>query len=314
VRGNVAGFVITAGESLSLDGSVDSSVIAAGETLNIESKHIGRNFFGAGETVTVGENAGIGQNAMVAGEKVSLAGHIGRDVLAAAESLEVASSIGRTLTAYTSRMAILAPARINGDVNAHGLEKKDHVVVSPGAVIGGKLVTQLEKLEHEESRYQQSEFYFAQLLWLAAAFVTGFGLLALAPRLRRPSLRDGGDALRTAAFGIVALVATPIIAVLVCLTIIGIPLGLIALALWGASIYLAKVVVAQLIGTHFIEVMAQRRKHFAVALLFGLLVVTLVTNLPFIGGVVRFLLTILGLGLLVLFLRDELRPVTVEDD
>ena len=60
---------------------------------------------------------------------------------------------------------------------------------------------------------------------------------------------DGvGDALRSGGYGLLALVATPIIAVLACVTVIGIPVGLIALMAWCAGIYLAKVVVAQLIG------------------------------------------------------------------
>ena len=307
IRGKVDGVVITGGETVTLDGTVDGSVLAGAEKLAIASVHIGRNLFAGGESVTVSEDASIEQNVLAGGEKVSLAGKIGRDALGGAEDLEVASTIGGALTTFSSRLTILAPARITGDVNAH-VEKDEDVVVSPGAEIGGELVKHVEKFSIEENRYATGSFYLSELLWLAAAFVTGLGLLALVPGLRRVAIRDAGDALRTSAVGLVALVATPIIALLVCLTVIGIPLGLIGFVLWCASIYLAKIVVAQLIGSHFVEAMAQSRKHFAVALLFGLLVLTLLTNLPFIGGFVGFIVTIAGVGLLVLFLREEVRP------
>jgi hypothetical protein len=313
LRGKVDGIVITGGETVTLGGTVEGTVMAGAETLSVESAQFGRNLFGAGEIVTVGADSSIEQNVLAAGEKVSLAGTIGGDVFGAAEAVEVASTIGKALTTVSGRLTLLAPARITGDVTAH-VEKDEDVVVSPGAEIGGELVKKIGEMPTEKNKYTDSGFYFSELLWLMAAFVTGIGLLALVPGLRRVSIRDGADALRTSALGLVALVATPIIALLVCFTVIGLPLGLIGFALWCAAIYLSKIVVAQLIGTHFIEAMAQTRKHYTVALLFGLLVLALLTNLPFIGGFVGFLVTIAGMGLLVSFLRDEVKPRRVADD
>lgn len=313
IRGNVAGLVFTGAQSVTLDGAVEGSVIAGAETLDISSSRIGRNLFVGGETVTVNGSAGIEQNVLVGGSKVSIAGRVGRDVLVGAEELEVAATIGNTLTAYTKRVTLLAPARITGDVRAHGLEEKDHVVVSPGAVIGGELITELQKLPHEESRYLTGRFYGWQLLWFAAAFIVGFALLAMVPALRRIPFDEVADVLRSSAFGMVALVATPVIALLACVTVIGIPLGVIALLAWGIGIYLAKVLVAQVVGTFVVETVAERREHFAVALAVGLFIVTLATNLPFVGGLVSFLVTIVGLGLFVLFLRAEMQEPSEYD-
>ena len=103
---------------------------------------------------------------------------------------------------------------------------------------------------------------------------------------------------------IIFMVATPIIAVLACVTVIGIPIGVIALMAWCAGVYLAKVVVAQLIGSRVLDEVADRDRHFAVSLLVGLLILTFVGNLPFVGGVIRSGVTVLGLGLLVLYVRD----------
>ena len=314
VRGNVAGLVIAGGESVTLAGAVDGSVLAGGESLEISSHRIGRNLYGGGESVTVGDTAEIEQNVIVGGEKVTIAGRVGRDVLGAAEALEVASTIGGTLSAYTKQLTLLAPARIAGDVRAHGLEKKDHVVVSPGAVIGGELTTMLEKLPGEENRYLTAHFYGWTLVWFAAAFVAGLALLSIVPALRRIPFDGASDALRSAGYGLVALVATPIIAVLACVSIIGLPLGVIALLLWCVALYLAKLVVAQLVGTHVVEAVAERRAHFAAVFGVGLFIVTLATNLPFIGGLIGFGVTLVGLGLLVLFVRDVVFDDPLEND
>jgi hypothetical protein len=106
-------------------------------------------------------------------------------------------------------------------------------------------------------------------------------------------------------------VAVPIIAVLVAATIIGIPVAMLGLLLWLAGLYLAKVVLAHVIGARLVD-MSGNPRHFAVALAIGLLLVMVAVNLPFIGGLLNFVLTICGLGLLVLFVwrtfRDEPPP------
>jgi len=307
IRGNVAGLVVTGGQSVTIDGAVDGSLFVGGETVAISSNHIGRNLLAGGQAVTVNDHVQVEQNVLVGGEKVSLAGGNGRDVFAGARELEVASTIGRNLTARAERVSILAPAHIKGDVSAV-VAAKDQLVIAPDAVIGGKLDTKFGEFALRQNPFLTGSFYVSRLLSFAAAFVTGLAVLALVPGLRRVSFLDAGDAMRTGSIGLVALVATPIIAVLVCFTLIGIPLALFALVLWGAAIYLSKIVMAQLIGTHLIEAVAERRTHFAAALALGLLIITVLTSLPFVGGLVGFLVTILGIGLIFLFVRDELEP------
>ena len=315
IRGNVGGLVITGAQSVTLDGMVDGSVLAGAESLTVSSHKIGRNLFAGGESVNVGDTTSIEQNVLVGGEKVTLAGRVGHDVFGGAEELEVAGSIGGGLTAYSKRMTLLAPARIAGDVHAHGVEKKDHVVVSPGAVIGGQLITELDKFEIEKSRYLTARFYGWELVWLAAAFVAGLTLLWVVPALQRVPFDSARDAMRSSGYGMLALVATPVLAVLACVTVIGIPIGALAFMAWCAGIYLAKVVVAQMIGVRVLEAAAPGPEHFAVSLLTGLLILTFVGNLPIIGGVIRFGVAVVGLGLLVLFVHDVIfRDEPIDDE
>ena len=52
--------------------------------------------------------------------------------------------------------------------------------------------------------------------------------------------------------------------------------------------------------------MAERPGAFRDVVLVGLLILAFVANLPFIGGVIGFGVTVVGLGLLVLFVHDEI--------
>ncbi len=100
--------------------------------------------------------------------------------------------------------------------------------------------------------------------------------------------------------GLLTLVSVPVIAVLAAISLVGLPLALIALVAWLLGLYLAKIVVAALVG----RMLLSDRDDLAVPLLAGLAIVTLLVNVPFVGGIVSFLLTVVGLGLIVQYLIE----------
>jgi len=100
--------------------------------------------------------------------------------------------------------------------------------------------------------------------------------------------------------GFLVLVATPIAALIVAITLIGLPLALISVALWLIAIYLAKIFVAAWIGEGLVHSGTQVRS-LALPLLVGLVIVFVAINLPYIGGILHFLVILLGLGMV--FLR-----------
>ena len=128
-----------------------------------------------------------------------------------------------------------------------------------------------------------------------AALIVGIGLFWLVPGLRRVTIGTDMAALKTAAFGILAWVTIPMICVLITVTVVGIPVALIDCALWLLAVYLAKIVMANIIGTMLLS----EREGIVMPLLVGLIVVMIAINLPWIGGIISALLTITGLGLIV---------------
>ncbi len=297
IRGHVGGQVFAFAQTVNVDGDVGGSVTSAAETLSVSAPHIGGNLYGAGSTVNLNSAARVDSNAIVAGD-LQLAGSVGRDVLAAGENVDTSGAIGGALTAYAQALKVLAPARIAGNVTAYVQHAKD-VTVSSGAVIGGKLETNLIEGHVQTNRYLTGAFYLSQLLRFVAALITGAVVLALLPGLRSIAIDDARDVLIAGGVGMVTLIATPIIAVIVAITIIGLPIGILGLLLWMVGLYLAKLVVANFIGTR-LNADRDEPRHFIVTLAVGLAIVIVAINLPLIGGVLSFILTIVGLGLLVL--------------
>lgn len=316
VRGRVGGQIFTAAQNVSVEGEVGGSILAFAQTLDILSKRVGRNLFGFASAMNLASGGGVEDNALAFGKRVHFSGTVGRDIMAFGEEIEVGNAVGGSITAYAQQVTLLAPARVNGNVRLH-LVDEDRLVISPSAVIGGEVITELrKKTQAEESRYSTGGYYLGQLWRFAAAFVTGVVVLLLVPGLRRASLDTGSAALLAGGVGAIALVATPILAVLVAVTLIGLPVALLTLVVWLAGIYLAKILLAHFIGARLIP--GGDTRHFAAALALGLASVVVLINLPFIGGIMNFALTICGLGMLLLYgwqaFREPNTPVETGRD
>ncbi|MCV2370943.1 bactofilin family protein [Roseateles oligotrophus] len=146
---------------------------------------------------------------------------------------------------------------------------------------------------------------FAFLALLACAAV----LLLVFPGFSSRAAAAVGDSAGLAlAIGFGSLVGLPILALLLCITILGIPLGLTLLALYPVVL-----LTGYLVGVLFLAWRAKQQlfpalsdrpeQAFAMSIaLFSaaLLLVMLVSHLPFVGGLALFIITVLGAGACVL--------------
>ena len=117
-------------------------------------------------------------------------------------------------------------------------------------------------------------------------------------RLRTLSVGGGVDGLKTAGIGLVTLVSVPIMAALVAITLVGLPLSVMAIIAWVLSIYVAKIVVGASIGRMMMSA-TKYSENVVLVLLAGMAAIIFIVNLPAIGGFISFVLTIVGIGLIV---------------
>ena len=111
------------------------------------------------------------------------------------------------------------------------------------------------------------------------------------------ALGDGKASVKTAGIGFLVLVTVPIVAVIIAITVVGLPLSFITIMAWLTAWYLAKIVLAHVVGRSMLA--SRGASQGLVSVLFvGLIIVTIAINLPFLGGVLNLLATILGLGLM----------------
>ena len=300
LTGTVTGNIVAFGQNVNVEGNVNGSVYGFGRSVDLAGGDVARNLFGFGSDVVVGTGSNVGANAAMFGNIVAVRGRVGKDVRSFSTELEISGEVVRNVDSYGRRVRVLDSGRIGGNLTSH-VGDASNVQTASGATIGGATDIQVteEQQERERSKYLSASFYIGQAIRLGAAFVAGLVLFWLFPALLTLTLHSGIQAVKHGAIGLITAIVVPIVSVIVCFTIIGIPLGIIGILLWILGLYFAKIVVALLIGRRLFAGQTGQLPHHAALLVAGLVLILIAVNIPYVGGLVNFLLTILGLGLLV---------------
>lgn len=297
INGDVKGNLVVMGESVTVSGEITGTTINVGQSIELAGAIIQGDFWGAGRSVRLNKEARVSGNAIMAGETTSVAGHIGRDFVTAAETADFSGQVGEDVMAFGPKLLLLGDAVIRGDLTVHS-HGEDSLQQSSGATIGGDVIFNTREYDGKSrNRYATAGFYGGQFLRLVAAFIVGYILFVLFPRMREVSLSSGIDGLTTAGVGLLALVSAPVILLLLALTVVGLPLTMLGMFIWLAVLYLAKILVAWLIGVMLIADKDDERS-VAATVLAGIAIVIVMINLPFVGGFFNLVLTVIGFGMM----------------
>jgi cytoskeletal protein CcmA (bactofilin family) len=297
VRGNVTGNLVTGAQSVTIEGTVGGSVLGGAEELTLENARIGRDLYGFGNEVEIASTTNVSGNAITAGERVDVNGRVGIDLRSFGSALTVRGAVEGDFDAHGREVRLESTARVGGNVTGH-VASAGNLSIVDGATVGGTVSEEVNELEERRNRYVNPGHYFGQIIRLAGAFLTGLMLLWLVPILRDVSLPNAMAVLRSAGIGLAAAVTLPVAALIVCVTIVGIPLGVLTFLLGAIGLYFSKAVIAQIIGR---GVLRDRLTppHYAATLFVGLVIVIVAINLPWIGGFANLVLTLTGFGVIV---------------
>jgi len=301
VRGMVKGNVIGFAQHVEVSGNVEGDMIGFAQSVQAGG-HIMKNVFGFGQTTSVSDGARVDGNVTLFAGEAAVDGTIARDLTAFGGRIDIRGNIGRNVESRSVGITLVAPARVGGDLTAH-VRRAELARIADGATVAGKTDIRVEP--PRPSRYTTFSFYIWQAIWLAGSFIVGFILFSIFPPLGKPDLESANALLKAGSIGFLATVATPIAAIIVGITMIGLPVALLTVAAWLVGLYLAKIVLASFVGRALLKSPDETDR--VVALFVGLLLIYIAVNLPYIGGVINFLLTIIGFGALVAAVYQMLR-------
>ncbi len=305
VRGSVGGDVFAAGQTVEVEGSVAGNVVISGQWLSVRGR-VSNSVLAAGQQFRLESQGEVQGDVIAFTGETRLEGKINRDVTAFTGVTEVRSSVGRHLTAYTSRLILPSMARVGGNLTAHA-DNRNAVAVEPG-VVAGKTEIEIGRRGRPYSRFSEPRFYKFQILQFLAAMLAGGVLILLFPAFLQATSQAAGVWGRSMGLGFAALFAVPVAAILACISLIGIPLGLTAIFLWICAIYLAKVFVAIFVGQALLQRSLATRAETLLALAIGLAIIFVVVQIPYAGAWIHSVVFCLGLGAFSYQLSRSVRP------
>ncbi|MFZ0802862.1 MAG: zf-HC2 domain-containing protein [Terriglobales bacterium] len=307
VRGTIKGDLITAASRTEVSGTVEGNIYTLSHTLELYGQ-LDHSIYGVVQSLHVDDRGHVGQGVVMAAGDANLEGEVKRSVnMVISESGDVSGHIGRDLTMIGSDqggLTLTETARVGGNLSAHVRQLKN-VHIADGAVIAGKRDIQLNV---RESRFTRPRFYVHQALWLAGAMLVGWLGLLLFPGFFQAATQSVGSGWRSLGLGFAVLVGAPVAMIVIAITLVGLPVSIILFEVYLAGIYLAKVWVGAFLGRTILRPSGATKGDWVLGLLVGLLILTAIGFIPYLGGLVHFGVVCLGLGAFAAQLYRASRP------
>lgn len=310
ITGEVAGDVICAGESVNVSGPVGGNLRLAGSAVNFNGQ-VARNAMLLGANIITAASSTVGWDLLVLGNNFELNGNIGRDLYGGAGKVNLAGRIGKDVDLnFASRRGDVQPliiadtAEINGQLKYKSA--KDAAIDSK-ASIKGEVIHNLPSTAAGKSKLVNLSWWLTKLVSLFSALVIGLVLISLSrePVIKTTDLMLNKASL-TLGWGVLGLLLPPLIAIILLITIIGLPLSLILLALWLIALYISKVLVGILVGRGLLNNFWPKQKDSLIlSMIIGIVITYLIFALPVIGWVASLLASLWGLGGIMLKLKNK---------
>ena len=278
ISGPVHGDVICAGQDISITGPVDGSVRIAGQSVTLDST-VGRNATIAAQTLEIGHSASIAGDLGILAQSTSLNGAVAKTVYGNAQSMSVDSSVG-PMSVMVASLSLGANAHVNGDLHY----TSQHAIAIDHAKISGAVTYTATPAKQYHAHWFPSLFGL-WLWWLVGALIVGLALVLLVPgTMRRVSVTMRERPGPAIGWGLLVELLTPIVALLLLFTVIGIPLALLALAVWIILLALSPVLAGIAVGQWVIERYNWGHNSFVWGSLLGIVILMILFAIPFLGA------------------------------
>lgn len=296
VEGTIKGDLLVAGGNVNIRGTVDGNVRVAGGNVNIEGL-VGKNLTVLGGSVDLSKSAVVFGNLVSAGGNLQIRAPIKGKANLAGGNVDIASEIGSDVNAATGELNLGSGAKVLGSLNYWS---ENQAELSTDATVSGGL--NFNKVERPQVDKEKAEAAWAgvnlglNIYKFLVGLILGLILIWAFPNFMQKSVvQILTNPLASFGWGFLFLVATPVVIILLFITVLGIPLALITLFAYILIIMIAQVFTSLALGEWLLKKFNQRGGAVA-AFIVGLVVLSLLKLIPILGGIVSFIALLVGLG------------------
>lgn len=298
----VGGDLVVAAGEISVGGSVGDDLYAAGGDVKVDAIIHGNARVGGGD-VAFGPATVVAGSTTIAGGRIVFEGNSHGYLKLSGGSVTLGGQVHGDVDVRAEELTILPGTEVGGRLVYRGPTPP---VVPEGAVIVGGV--EYHEGGHGDSLTRdsgsgQGTHWFGSLLWFAGVFGMGALFLVLFPTMSARAVDVvGRDPWKALGVGLGVLVFNPLVAVVLVLTIAGIPLALLLVLVYLLVMFLGWIVGASFLGQKALSLAPGERpvttQWRLIALLLALAVLAALDFVPFIGGLVHFVVLVAGMGAL----------------
>ncbi|MFZ2199846.1 MAG: hypothetical protein WAV40_03605, partial [Microgenomates group bacterium] len=247
-----------AGESVAISGNIKGDVFVGTGNLTLTHAIIeGSLIVGAGN-VTIDKDSKIGGSLIVGAGNLTSSAPVGRNVMAGAGSIYLNSKVGKEARLGAGNIELGPLTSVTGDLTYALGEDTSTIKQDPSSTISGSVTRYTppvaSKQELDKAKQDLSRFgTVARSGWLLISFIgsllVGFLILKLFPKTSQGLASQVSTSLMPSlGIGFLIIVASVPVFLVLCLTIIGLPLAGLLFLLFCLELHLAKLVASFALG------------------------------------------------------------------
>lgn len=306
VNGTINGDLLVGGGQVIVAGTVTDHIRAVGGTIRVSGK-VGKDVSAAGGTVTFLRTSAVEGNILVGCGSLEVTGTIGKEARIASNDADLSGSIGGNVNFAGDYLTVRQGANIGGSVMAR-VREKERVQIADGTVHGNVDVS-LAEMQHVARILGYSPWRFwVKITWAVGLLLMGLLLVFLFPKLIKGigsmiTQRPGESLL----WGFLGLIVIPILSVLLLVTVIGMPIGLLLLTLFLWTLYLSQLSLGVVLGNRLFALGEKTGWILFWRITVGVIIIQALTFIPYVRFLVNLASAIFGLGAILLMMKAGMR-------
>jgi cytoskeletal protein CcmA (bactofilin family) len=301
INGHITGDVISWGQDVRINGRVDGNIRNWSQTLSITGT-VAKNITLFVQRIEVDPKGSVGGSITAWAQEIQLDGPVGRDLMCQAGTVELNSTLGGNVRANSHDVEVGSSADLKGQLVYRGDRAPE---IAQGAKVAGPV-----RAEYEERvpAYKKARTYVHKALFWAATLVFGLVLMLIVPGFFGDVVRTTNRAWSSCGIGMLVLPGVVLAAVLACITIVGLAVGIVTILLYVIALFSAQIFVGAWIGDKILgEGLSVGAMLGRMAI--GLLIIDLLRLIPWVGGLVGWVVLVWGLGAISITIYRRVHPV-----
>jgi cytoskeletal protein CcmA (bactofilin family) len=302
VSGHITGDLICFSQSARVSGQVDGNIRSFNNNLTI-SGSVGRSVTAFNELFTLDSNGKIGHNLTVFVQTLTLDGKIDGDLLGRFGQATLSGLVGGSIDSKGKSLTLTNTAEVDGKATFEG---DNPASVASDAKLASPLV--FTKMTHRSDSTRDAHYYLWRSIWTAAFILFGLVLISLMPRFAVETVEAAEHLGASFGLGVLVLPGIFIAAIIACITVVGLLVGISTFMMWVVAFLSAEVVVGAIVGTW---IMGRTTELWPLVgrMALGVILVRVMTSLPWVGFWAGLAVLLWGMGAISLALYRRLQPV-----